>query len=207
MSDQNMSDRNLSGPSSQTAAPPSLTPPPVTLTLAELFLGFAKISVSGFGMILPWARRILVEDRKWMTAEEFNETFSFANFLPGPNVVNLSVVFGARMRGAPGAIVSVAGLLGPPALMAAFLGFLYAQYGDIDVLRRMLTGVAAAAIGLMIAVVAKMAAPLFRKLKSPAPVILVVTFVAIAILRLPMIQTVLVLVPLSIAVSYWWERR
>ena len=80
---------------------------------AELFLGFAKISVSGFGMILPWARRLIVDEKQWMTAEEFNETYSLAQFLPGPNVVNMSVVFGSRMRGAAGAAVALLGLLGP----------------------------------------------------------------------------------------------
>ena len=94
---------------------------------AELFLGFAKISVSGFGMILPWARRMIVDEKQWMTAEEFNETFSLAQFLPGPNVVNLSVVFGSRIGGAPGRGRALGGLLGPPALIATVLSALYSQ--------------------------------------------------------------------------------
>ena len=65
-------------------------------------------------MILPWARRMIVDEKKWMTAEEFNETYSLAQFLPGPNVVNLSVVFGSRIAGAWGAIAALGGLLGPP---------------------------------------------------------------------------------------------
>jgi chromate transporter len=101
------------------ADPPQ--PAPLDLSLTELFLGFAKISVSGFGMILPWARRLIVDEKKWMTAEEFNETFSLAQFLPGPNVVNLSVVFGARIGGAAGAAVALLGLIGPPALIATGL--------------------------------------------------------------------------------------
>ena len=183
--------------------------PPATpqISLSELFLGFAKISVTGFGMILPWARRLIVDEKKWMTPEEFNETFSLAQFLPGPNVVNMSVVFGSRMRGAAGAAVALAGLLGPPAIIATFLSFLYAQYGDIDILRRVLTGIAAAAVGLMIAVIVKMAEPIFRNLASPGPVFVVVTFAAVGILRWPLMWVLLVLAPLSVACAYWWRRR
>jgi chromate transporter len=183
-------------------APPRRKP-----SLSELFLGFAKISVSGFGMILPWARRLIVDEKKWMTADEFNETFSLAQFLPGPNVVNMSVVFGSRMHGAAGGAVALLGLLGPPALIATGLSALYAVYGDAEILRRILTGIAAAAIGLMIAVIAKMAEPLLRKLLAPAPAIMAATFLAVGVARWPLLWTLLVLAPASIALAWWWQRR
>ena len=177
------------------------------LSLTELFLGFAKISVSGFGMILPWARRLIVEEKKWMTAEEFNETFALAQFLPGPNVVNLSVVFGSRIGGAAGAAVALLGLIGPPALIATGLSALYAVYGDVEILRRILTGIATAAIGLMIAVILKMAEPLLRKWLAPAPFVMAATFLAIGVARWPLVWTLLVLAPASIALAWWWQRR
>lgn len=177
------------------------------LSLLDLFLGFAKISVSGFGMILPWARRLIVDEKKWLTAEEFNETFSLAQFLPGPNVVNMSVVFGLRMRGAPGAAVALLGLVGPPALIATGLSALYAIYGDVDILRRILTGIAAAAIGLMIAVIARMAEPLLRKGLTPAPFMMAATFVAIGVARWPLVWTLVLLAPASIVLAWWWSRR
>jgi chromate transporter len=176
-------------------------------SLAELFLGFAKISVSGFGMILPWARRMIVDEKKWMTAEEFNETYSLAQILPGPNVVNMSVVFGSRMHGAAGAAVALLGLLGPPALIATGLSALYGVYGDVDVLRRILTGIAAAAIGLMIAVIARMAEPLLRKGFGPAPLVMAATFLAIGVARWPLVWTLVVMAPASIALAWWWMRR
>ena len=71
-------------------------------TLLELFLAFALISLCGFGGVLAWSRRMLVEERKWMTPEEFNDAYALCQFLPGPNVVNLSVVFGRRIRGPVG---------------------------------------------------------------------------------------------------------
>jgi len=116
-------------------------------TLLEIFIAFSTISLSGFGGVLAWSRRMLVEQRQWMTAEEFNDAYALCQFLPGPNVVNLSVVFGRRIRGAAGAAVAFTGLLGPPFIIVLSIGFLYAYFGEIAALQRMLTGVAAAAAG------------------------------------------------------------
>jgi chromate transporter len=132
-------------------------------TIAELFLAFAAISLSGFGGVLAWARRIMVERRRWFTAEQFNEAFALCAFLPGGNMVNFAVIFRrAHARAARCARAAVAGLLGPPMILIIAVGALYAHYGDLPALRRMLTGVAAAAAGLMLATVAKMARPLFK---------------------------------------------
>jgi len=90
---------------------------PLPATIAELFFAFAAISLSGFGGVLAWARRIMVERRRWFTAEEFNEAFALCAFLPGGNMVNFAVIFGARMRGPLGALAALAGLLGPPMIL------------------------------------------------------------------------------------------
>src|SRR3990167_8862811 len=118
-------------------------PPPVTVvrpSLTELFRAFVAVSLSGFGGALPWARRMLVEQKRWMTAEEFNESFALSQFLPGPNLVNFSVVFGSRFGGAPGAAVALAGLLGPPLAIVMVLAVLYARLGDLETLSRILSG-------------------------------------------------------------------
>src|SRR6476661_4582506 len=128
--------------------------------LLELFRAFVVVSVSGFGGALPWARRMIVDQRGWMTAEEFNEAFALSQFLPGPNVVNFSVVFGSRFGGAAGALVALLGLLGPPVAIITLLAIFYSIYGDIPALGRVLAGISAAAVGLLIAMVAKMGRPL-----------------------------------------------
>src|SRR5262245_43296325 len=87
-----------SAPQPLPAAPPPAASP-VNPTLLELLFAFATIAISGFGGVLYWSRRVMVEQRKWLTAEEFNEAYALCNFLPGPNVVNFSVVFGGRLRG------------------------------------------------------------------------------------------------------------
>ena len=126
--------------------------------------------------------------------------------LPGPNVVNLSVVFGSRIRGASGAAVALLGLMGPPVAIVSLLGLLYARFGEIAAVRGALAGIAAAAAGLVIGTAAKMAQPLFRGGLNAAPFVALITFVAIGVLRWPLHWVLLVMLPLSIAVA-WWERR
>jgi chromate transporter len=125
-----------SSPAAATAPDLSKSPP----DLFTLFIAFAKMSLAGFGGVLVWARRGIVDQHKWMTADEFNETFALCHFLPGPNIVNLTFVFGSRLRGIPGAIAAFSGLVGPPALIMVVMGMLYHRYGEIDALRRGLRG-------------------------------------------------------------------
>jgi len=181
--------------------------PPIQPDLLELFMAFAKMSLAGFGGVLVWARRGIVDQHRWMTAEEFNETFALCHFLPGPNIVNLSVVFGSRFRGIAGGIAAFAGLVGPPMLIATILAALYARYGEIDVLRRILAGVSCAAVGLLISVVFKMMMPLVKKRDAVGLVILLAVFIAIGLLRLPLQAVLLVAIPLSLCITYLMRRQ
>lgn len=174
-------------------------------SLSELFRAFVIVSVSGFGGALPWARRKIVDQKRWMTSQEFNEAFALSQFLPGPNVVNFSVVFGSRFGGAPGAAVALAGLMGPPLIIVIVLAILYARFGDVEALSRILTGIAAAAAGLLIAVVAKMAAPMFVKRWNSGPVIAIAAFIGVAILHWPLPWVFVGLAPISIAFA-WFKR-
>src|SRR5664279_5937948 len=107
-----------SPPAADPAPPPSTTTPP---GLLALFVAFAQMSLAGFGGVLVFARRGIVDRHRWMTADEFNETYALCHFLPGPNIVNLSVVFGSRLRGIAGGIAAFAGLLGPPVIIMTIL--------------------------------------------------------------------------------------
>ncbi|NVN87455.1 MAG: chromate transporter [Rhodopseudomonas sp.] len=180
------------------AAPPAAAAP----QLLELFVAFAKMSLAGFGGVLVWARRSIVEQHRWMTADEFNETFALCHFLPGPNVVNLSVVFGSRFRGIPGAIAAFVGLLGPPVVIVTILAALYARYGEFDALRRALAGVSCVAVGLLFAVIFKMLMPLVRKRDPIALVLLAGVFVAVGLLRQPMPVVLAVAIPVSIGLAF-----
>jgi chromate transporter len=174
--------------------------------LIALFIAFAKMSLAGFGGVLVWARRGIVDQHRWMTADEFNETFALCHFLPGPNIVNLSVVFGSRFRGIPGGIAAFAGLLGPPVVIVTILAALYARYGEIDALRRILAGVSCTAVGLLISAVFRMMMPLVKRRDLIGLVILAAVFVAVGLLRLPLPAVLLVATPLSIAIAFFIRR-
>jgi chromate transporter len=193
-------------------SPPAAVPAPVSQTspppgLIALFVAFSKMSLAGFGGVLVFARRAIVEQHRWMTADEFNETFALCHFLPGPNIVNLSVVFGSRFRGIAGAFAAFAGLVGPPVVVVTVLAALYVRFGEVEALRRILSGVSCAAVGLLISVVFRMMMPLVRKRDLVGLVVLAAVFIAIGLLRLPLPAVLLVAIPLSIAITLVKWRR
>jgi chromate transporter len=177
-------------------------PPP---SIPELFRAFFHMALHGFGGVLPWARRAIVDEKKWMTPQEFNEAFAVSQFLPGANIVNLAVIFGGRLHGAAGAAVALLGLLLPPMAIVIVLGALYARFGDVDALARILGGVAAAAVGMIAGAVIKMMQPMLRE-GAGAIVIAIAAFVAVGLLRLSLPLVLLAMAPVSIAYA-WWVRR
>jgi chromate transporter len=191
-------------PAAAIPAPDPQTPSPPGLI--ALFTAFAKMSLSGFGGVLYWARRAIVEQHRWMTADEFNETYALCHFLPGPNIVNLSLVFGSRFRGIAGGIAAFAGLIGPPMVVATILAALYARFGEIDALRRILAGVSCAAVGLLIANILRMMMPLIKRRDLVGLVLMAAVFLAVGLLRLPLPAVLLVAIPLSIAITFALRR-
>jgi chromate transporter len=192
-------------PLAAVAAPENLSSTPPSLIV--LFVAFAKMSLAGFGGVLVFARRAIVDQHRWMSADEFNETFALCHFLPGPNIVNLSVVFGSRFRGVAGAIAAFAGLIGPPVVIVTILAVLYARFGEVDALRRILAGVSCAAVGLLFAVVFRMVMPLIGRRDLVGLVVLTAVFIAIGVVRLPLAAVLLVAIPLSVAITLAMRRR
>jgi chromate transporter len=178
--------------------------PPDNPTLSELFVGFAVCALSGFGGVLPFARRMIVERKRWMTADEFNEAFSLSQFLPGPNIVNFSVVFGQRFGGLPGAAIALAGLLGPPVVIVTLMAVLYSVYGDVPAVSRTLAGISAAAAGLLIATVIKMGIPVLKRRLHWAPALAVISFAAVGPLHFPLQWVFLIMAPIGVAIA--WSR-
>jgi len=175
--------------------------------LVTLFFAFAKMSLAGFGGVLPFARRAIVERHRWMTADEFNETFALCHFLPGPNIVNLSFVFGSRFRGLTGGLAAFFGLVGPPMVLVMGLAVLYAHFGDIPVLRRILAGISCAAVGLLVATVFRMMMPLIGRRELPPLILMVAVFTAIGLARWPLQFVLLVAIPISLGVTFLMQKR
>src|SRR5215467_14919791 len=121
-----------------------------------LFLAFSRISLSSFGGAIFWARRELVERQRWITEREFVEMFTLGQLLPGPNVLNVTVMVGYRCAGWTGAAAAVTGFLGWPCLLVIALGMLHQRYGTLPLVQPALTGMAAVSAGLLLASVVKM---------------------------------------------------
>ena len=172
--------------------------------LITLFVAFGTVALSGFGGVLPWTRRMIVDRRRWMTAEEFNDAYALCNFLPGPNVVNVSIVVGARFHGVRGSLAAFAGLLTLPIVAILTLAVLYERFGQLPGIDAVLRGVGAAAAGLISATGLRMATALSAMPRSL--VFVAITFVAIAILRWPLIPVLLGLAPLSVLAAAWARR-
>ena len=169
--------------------------------LRALFLGFSYVGLSGFGGVLPFARRMLVEERQWMSAEEFNAQLGLCQFLPGPNVINLAVVVGKRYQGLAGAIVAPVGLLLGPLLIVLVLGMLYDRYGSLPLAQGLLRGIAAVGCGLLFSMAWRMGAAIKDKLVFLPFTLCTVAF--IALIRWPMPWVMLGGLLLSGGVAYW----
>lgn len=169
--------------------------------LRALFLAFAAVGLSGFGGVLPFARRMLVEQRGWMSPEEFNAQLGLCQFLPGPNVVNLSIVVGKRFHGWRGAIVAPLGMLLAPMLVVLLLGLAYDRWGQLPLAQNMLRGIAAAGAGLLFAMAWRMGAALRDKAVFLPFTLL--TVIAIAGLRWPMPAVMLGGLTASGLLAWW----
>jgi chromate transporter len=165
-----------------------------------LFTGFFQIGIVGFGGVLPIARRAIVEQRQWLTAVEFNDLFSLCQFMPGANITNFALVFGARHGGLRGALAAVLGLLIGPVAVVLAMGALFERYANLLAVQHAVSGLAAAAAGLVAATAIKIAAPVVRKFAPALVTAAAVGMIVLAHLSLPL--TMAILLPVSVALAW-----
>jgi len=128
-----------------------------------LYWGFLSIGARSFGGVLPWAHRVMVEERRWLAPGDFAEVLALCQFLPGPNVGNVSVVLGRRWFGLAGAVTAFLGLMALPLVLVVGLALLYAQAASHPEVRAVVTGVGIAGGGLFVGTALKLAKPLAAK--------------------------------------------
>ena len=168
-----------------------------------LFLAFSRISLSSFGGAIFWARRELIERQRWLTDREFVEVFTLGQLLPGPNVLNLTVIVGHRFAGWTGALAAVAGFLGWPCLVVIGMGILYQHYGALPQVQQMLSGMSSVAAGLLLATVIKLATVLPR---TWWPWLYgALAFLGVGIMRWPLLWVMAALGPLAVFAA-WKEQ-
>lgn len=157
-------------------------------SLTDLFVSFTLLALQGFGGVLAVVQRELVEKKHWMTKEEFVEEWAVAQIMPGPNVVNLSLMVGARYFGLPGAMAALAGMLAVPLLIVLALALVYAEFVSDPRVAGALRGMGAIAAGLVTATGLKLMGALEANvLGVPVCTIAgVLVFAAVALMKLPL---------------------
>ena len=173
-------------------------------SLTDLFVSFTLLALQGFGGVLAVVQRELVERKRWMTREEFVEDWAVAQIMPGPNVVNLSLMIGARYFGLRGALAALAGMLTFPLVVVLGLAWLYGQFAGQPQIAGALRGMGAVAAGLIAATGLKLFGALKKHpLGLPACLLLGgATFIAIALLRWPLVYVLFGLGGLACALTY-----
>ena len=187
---------------SQTPAATSGLPMNAPRNKADLFISFTWLALQGFGGVLTVVQRVLVEEKKWLTQEQFVEDWAVAQILPGPNVVNLSLMLGGRFFGLTGALAALAGLLLAPTVLVLSLAAAVAGFAETPLAQGMLRGLGAVAAGLIAAVGIKLVMALENNPMGRLTCMVLgsLTFVAIGLLRLPLAWVLLTLGPMA---SVW----
>jgi len=187
----------------ETAAEEAAAGPP---GLGEIFLAFGKIGLTSFGGGLSgWMLREFVQNRRWISEPDFLNGLALAQAFPGVNVVNLSLWIGFRLRGGPGALAGVLGIVVPAMLVAIAAVAAFGEVAQVQAVHVALAGAAAAAIGLSLQMGVRTAR---RAARSVVPVaVIVATFLAIGVLRLPLLPVIAVAAPFSIAHAAWRLRQ
>ncbi|XQU74436.1 Chromate transporter [Cupriavidus sp. H18C2] len=184
------------------AAETELAPPPTARTL---FFEFARMGLSGFGGVLPFVRRSVVERNRWLGDRDFVEILSMGQVLPGPNVINLALMLGLRFAGLRGAVAAFSGLVFVPMVVVLCVMGVYLRYQDVPQVRQMLAGMTAVAAGLVLSTGVKLAQSQPRSVR--AVVVGVAALVAIGWLRWPLLPVMAVLVPVALVLEYRAIRR
>jgi len=170
-------------------------------SLLVLFLGFLKVALCsvGGGSGIVFARRLAVEQRRWIGDPEFADILSLCQFLPGPNVVGIAVCVGARLRGPAGALASLAGFTVIPVAISLFLGTWILRYPDLAILQGILGGVSAAAAGLLIGTGLRLLIP--HRDQPMALCFALLAFVGLVFTKLPLLAILLAVAPVSVTVA------
>lgn len=170
--------------------------------LWQLFTAFLEMTLSGFGGVLAWAHRSLVERRGWLSEREFTALLGLSQVLPGGNIINMAVFVGDRFQGLRGVVVALSGLLIAPFILVLVLGVWVANPAIGSLTRPALHGAGPVVAGMVLATALKMARP-YRAVPR-AWLLGGLTLAAVGVLQLPLLLALAVLGPLSIALA--WRR-
>ena len=183
---------------------PALAPRSQPKSLSDLFFSFTILALQGFGGVLAIAQRELVERKRWFTNEEFVEEWSVAQIMPGPNIVNLAIMIGQRHFGVPGVLAALAGMFTAPLVVVLSIALLYAQFATHPGVSGALRGMGAVAAGLVVATGLRLATAIKRSVMGVVLNLVLggLGFVAVALLRWPLVYVLLGLGGVACALAY-----
>lgn len=204
-----MDTTNLAGLPTTSIAPAHRPP---RVGARDLFIAFSLIALQGFGGVMPFAYRGLVEQRQWTTAAEFAECFGAAQMLPGPTICNIALMVGHRLDGMRGALSALAGLIVLPFLLVIALGAVWQHHGEVPVVRDALHGMAAAVAGLVLATAIKMGVAMYRRRetrmrRAVQTALLCLAFGGLGVAGLRLVWVFLALVPAGTVLFHITRRQ
>jgi len=175
-----------------------------------LFVAFSLLALQGFGGVIAIAQRVVVEQRRWLTKTEFLELLAAGQVLPGPNVVNLSLMIGDRFFGWRGALAAMGGMILPPMAVVLAATVLYGRLApDLPALAGALRGMGAVSAGMILATGLKLMGGLAKQPlgRRVGLVYAGMTALAVGALRWPMAAVVLGLGSVAVLHAAWVIRR
>jgi len=182
------------------SSPAQLAPPP---GLRELFFGMLQVALSAFGGGLSaWSQRIVVEQRRWMSNEQFLTGLTVARLFPGPNQINMAVYIGAEFHGLVGAVAALSGMLLVPFSLLMAFGLIYFQIHTLPAVDRLLAGVVAAAAGMALSMGFKILDQYWKD--AVALLLAAAVFLALSFFHARLVPVVLISGPL--AMIWYWPR-
>jgi chromate transporter len=130
---------------------------PALLHIFGVFLKIGSLSFGGPYAILAYIEKETVERRPWLTQSDFARGVGIGHLTPGPIAFSAAVYAGYRLKRIPGSIAAALGLILPSFLIAVAFAIGYTRFAALPVARPILAGFNAAVIGLLVAIVLKMA--------------------------------------------------
>lgn len=183
---------------------PIPTSPAQPESLTDLFMSFTVLALQGFGGVLAVVQRELVDKKRWLTREEFVEDWAVAQIMPGPNVVNLSLMIGSRYFGFKGAVAALAGMLAAPLVVVLLLALIYGQFSSHPGVQGALRGMAAVTAGMFVATGLKLSSTLEKNVIGllPCAALSALCFASVGLLRWPLVFVLLGLGTVAFALAY-----
>lgn len=169
-----------------------------------IFNGFARVGLSGFGGVLPWVRRTVVDEEKWLSPEEFNGMLGMCQIVPGPSILSLSVCVGYRLAGLSGSVAAFSGLVLGPLMLVLLIASVYTQAIHLPAVAGLMRGISAVGIGLLLSTGVRM---LREGMKEPVMLWVVLPLFGLLVIgHWRLHEAIALTLPLSAAIA-WWRSR